>query len=78
MGDFAQISPVRDQALFMPQDENNNSKTSTNPQVLSGYYLFMNHFSENSLIFDEVMRQGPDQKDLKECLERLAYKTGNI
>ena len=73
MGDFAQLSPVRDQPLFMPPDENNNtSKTSTNPQVISGYHLFMNHFSENSLIFDEVMRQGPDQKEFKECLDRLA------
>ena len=72
MGDFAQLSPVRDQPLFMPPDENNNSKTSANPQVLSGYHLFMRHFSENSLIFDEVMRQGPDQKEFKECLDRLA------
>ena len=73
MGDFAQLSPVRDQPLFMQPDENNNkSKCSTNPQVLSGYHLFMNHFSGNSLIFDEVMRQGPDQKEFKECLDRLA------
>ena len=72
MGDFAQLSPVRDQPLFMPPDENNNTKTSTNPQVIAGYQLFMNHFSENSLIFDQIMRQGPDQKEFKECLDRLA------
>ena len=72
MGDFAQLGPVRDQPLFMPPDENNNSGKSTNPQALSGYHLFMNHFGENSLIFDEVMRQGPDQKEFKDCLDRLS------
>ena len=56
----------------MPPDENNNTKSSTNPQVIAGYQLFMNHFSENSLIFDQIMRQGPDQKEFKECLDRLA------
>ena len=56
----------------MPPDENNNSGKSTNPQALSGYHLFMNHFGENSLIFDEVMRQGPDQKEFKDCLDRLS------
>ena len=70
MGDFAQLGPVRDQPLFMSPDE--KSKSGTNPQVLSGYHLFMNHFSKNSLIFDEVMRQGPDQKEFKEILDRLA------
>ena len=72
MGDFAKLSPVRDQPLFMPPDVSNNTKTSTNPQILGGYHLFMRHLSENSLIFDIVMRQGPDQKEFKKCFDRLA------
>ena len=70
MGEFAHFGPVRDQPLFMLPDD--KRKSGTNPQVLSGYHLFMNHFSKNSLIFDEVMRQGPDQKEFKEILDRLA------
>ena len=30
------------------------------------------HFSENSLIFDEVLRQGPDQEEFKEVLENIS------
>ena len=32
----------------------------------------MRHFSENSIIFDEILHQGPDQKESKKCLDRLA------
>ena len=70
MGDFAQLTPVGDPPLFMEPDE--KTKNGKNPQVITGYHLFKEHFSENSIIFDEVMRQGPDQKEFKEVLDNIA------
>ena len=70
MGDFAQLTPVGDPPLFMEPDE--KTKNGKNPQVVSGYHLFKEHFSDNSIIFDEVMRQGPDQEEFKKILDNLA------
>ena len=70
MGDFAQLAPVMDPPLFMEPDI--KSKNSSNPQIVTGHQLFKTHFSENSLIFDEVLRQGPDQKEFKKILENIS------
>ena len=70
MGDFAQLTPVADPPLFM--EPNEQTKNGKNPQVITGYHLFKEHFSENSVIFDEVMRQGPDQEEFKKILDNLA------
>merc|ERR1711981_1225227 len=70
MGDFAQLAPVMDPPLFMEPD--GKSKNSSNPQIVTGHQLFKTHFSENSLIFDEVLRQGPAQEEFKEVLDNIA------
>ena len=70
MGDFAQLAPVMDPPLFTEPD--GKSKNSSNPQIVTGHQLFKTHFSENSLIFDEVYRQGPDQKEFKRILEGIS------
>ena len=70
MGDFAQLTPVGDPPLFMEPDE--KTKNGKNPQVITGYHLFKENFGDNSIIFDEVMRQGPDQQEFKEVLDNIA------
>ena len=70
MGDFGQLAPVMDPPLFMEPD--GKSKSSKNPQIITGHQLFMTHFSENSLIFDEVLRQGPDQAEFKKILGNIS------
>ena len=69
MGDFAQIFPVRDAALFLEHDE--KSPYANNLQVQHGKILFQTHFRDNTIIFDEIMRQKGDQ-EFKESLIRLA------
>ena len=48
------------------------SKNANNQQIAEGYLLFRELFRENTIIFDEIMRQGEDQKDFKEVLDRIA------
>merc|ERR1712020_749361 len=71
MGDFAQLPPVRDTPLFMEIEEE-KEKSKTKQQMVVGHLLFKEHFSENTIIFDQIMRQGEDQKDFKEVLDRIA------
>ena len=68
MGDFAQLPPIRDSPLYMELEE----KNAKNPQITSGYFLFKKLFSENTIIFDKIMRQGEDQKEFKGILDRIA------
>jgi len=73
MGDFAQLPPVKDFALFQP-----NSKETSTYQTKGGQ-LFQKHFMEpgNTIIFDQIMRQkGDDQKEFRETLE--AISSGNL
>ena len=76
MGDFAQLPPVRDSPLFMELEESKKSKSANNQQIAQGYLLFRELFRENTIIFDEIMRQGEDQKEFKEVLDRIA--SGNF
>merc|ERR1712020_770742 len=71
MGDFAQLPPVRDTPLFMEIEEK-KGKPTNNQQLVVGHLLFKDLFSENTIIFDQIMRQGEDQKDFKEVLDRIA------
>ena len=69
MGDFGQLVPVRDPALFTKHEE--GSKNIRNAQITSGQHIFDSLFVKNTIIMDEVMRQGKGQEKFKECLDRL-------
>ena len=73
MGDFAQLPPVKDFALFQP------FSNATSTYQTKGGQLFKDHFMEpgNSIIFDQIMRQnGDDQKEFRETLD--AISSGNL
>ena len=69
MGDFGQLVPVKDPPLYAEHEE--GSKWAKNPQINAGKHLYKSLFVKNTIILDEVMRQGKGQERFKETLERL-------
>ena len=74
MGDFSQVIPVKDTALYIVHEE--GSKDIRNPQKNHGHHLFETYFMKNTIILDQIMRQGKGQEKFKELLEKI--RNGNL
>ena len=63
MDDFAQLTPVHDEPLY-------SSKSDISDYQVTG--KLFKKFKKKTIIFDEQIRQGEDQKQFVELLNRLS------